>query len=206
MQQHLGLDVRWVDSDEHDRLNPAMAAGQTLGATYAPGDGYIDPPRNVLAYTAALFAEGVAVVERTAFTGLITRAGRVVGVRTTAGDVATDRVVLTGGPMLAAVGRLAGARVPAAGVRHQVVVTAPHPELAPDRLPMVFDVASGIYWRPEEGGLLWGMSNPAETPGRGNRVRLGVLRADAPARRPAAAGDRRTRAAQGVGGHHRLHP
>ena len=159
------LDVRWVESDEHDQLNPAMAAGQTLGATYAPGDGYIDPPRNVLAYTAALFAAGVEVVERAAFTGLITRAGRVVGVRTTVGDVATDRVVLTGGPTLATVGRLAGTRVAAAGVRHQVVVTAPHPELAPDRLPMVFDVASGIYWRPEEGGLLWGMSNPAETPG-----------------------------------------
>jgi sarcosine oxidase subunit beta len=30
---------------------------------------------------------------------------------------------------------------------------------------MVFDVAAGIYWRPEEGGLLFGMSNPAEPPG-----------------------------------------
>src|SRR5215213_6389873 len=30
---------------------------------------------------------------------------------------------------------------------------------------MVFDVASGIYWRPEEGGMLWGMSNPDEKSG-----------------------------------------
>ena len=30
---------------------------------------------------------------------------------------------------------------------------------------MVFDVQAGIYWRPEEGGLLWGMSNPDEPPG-----------------------------------------
>ena len=31
---------------------------------------------------------------------------------------------------------------------------------------MVFDVASGIYWRPDaDGGLLWGMSNPDEQPG-----------------------------------------
>jgi sarcosine oxidase, subunit beta len=30
---------------------------------------------------------------------------------------------------------------------------------------MMFDVASGIYWRPEEGGLMWGMSNPDEPPG-----------------------------------------
>ena len=30
---------------------------------------------------------------------------------------------------------------------------------------MMFDVTYGIYWRPEEGGMLWGMSNPAEEPG-----------------------------------------
>ena len=93
--------------------------------------------------------------------------------------IATDRVVLTGGPTLAAVGRAAGARIPAGGARHQVVVTEPHPDLAPERLPMVFDVASGIYWRPEEGGVLWGMSNPDEAARRGDRVRLGLLRADA---------------------------
>jgi sarcosine oxidase subunit beta len=45
------------------------------------------------------------------------------------------------------------------------VVTEPHPDLAPERVPMVFDVLAGIYWRPEEGGLLWGMSNPDESVG-----------------------------------------
>jgi len=165
MQRALGLDVRWVGPDELDDLNPAMARGETLGGSYAPGDGYIDPPRNVLAYTAALFTSGVRVLERTAFTGLLRDGDRVTGVATTGGEIATGRVVLTGGPTLAAVGRAAGVRIPAGGARHQVVVTEPHPDLAADRLPMVFDVASGIYWRPEEGGVLWGMSNPDEQPG-----------------------------------------
>ncbi|WP_151083536.1 NAD(P)/FAD-dependent oxidoreductase [Nocardioides cynanchi] len=165
MQQALGLDVRWVDGDEVDAMNPAMAPGQTLGSSYAPGDGYIDPPRNVLAYTAALFTAGVRVCERTPFTGLAVEAGHVVGVHTSAGDIATSRVVLTGGPTLAAVGAAAGVRIPSGGARHQVVVTEPHPAFAPDRLPMVFDLRSGIYWRPWEGGLMWGMSNPDEAPG-----------------------------------------
>ena len=30
---------------------------------------------------------------------------------------------------------------------------------------MVFDVSGGLYWRPEEKGLLFGMSNPDEPPG-----------------------------------------
>jgi sarcosine oxidase subunit beta len=165
MQQSLGLEVRWVDADEVDAMNPSMAPGQTLGASYAPGDGYVDPPRNVLAYTAALFMAGVRVCERTAFTGLAVEDGHVVGVRTSAGEIATGRVVLTGGPTLAAVGAVAGVRIPSGGARHQVVVTETHPDFAPDRLPMVFDLASGIYWRPWEGGLMWGMSNPDEEPG-----------------------------------------
>jgi sarcosine oxidase, subunit beta len=165
MQQGVGLDVRWVEPDEVDAMNPAMAPGQTLGASYSPSDGYIDPPRNVLAYTAAILGAGVHVCERTSFTGLVIEGGRVAGVRTSAGDVATPRVVLTGGPTLAAVGRAAGVTIPVSAARHQVVVTEPHADFAADRLPMGFDLMSGIYWRPHENGVLWGMSNPDEQPG-----------------------------------------
>jgi sarcosine oxidase subunit beta len=165
MQQAVGLDVSWLGPAEVDRMNPAMAPGQTLGASYAAEDGYIDPPRNVLAYTAALFSAGVRVWERTAFTGLLTTGGEVVGVSTSAGEVSTRRVVLTGGPWLGEVGEAAGVRIPVHAARHQVVVTEPHPDFAAERLPMVFDLASGIYWRPCEAGVLWGMSNPEEEPG-----------------------------------------
>ena len=101
------------------------AAGATMGSSYAPGDGYIDAPRNVLAYTAALIGHKVDVRERCRFTGLRTEGGRVVGVDTSDGPIDTEHVVLTGGPKLAEVGTTAGARVPAGGARHQVVVTAP---------------------------------------------------------------------------------
>jgi sarcosine oxidase, subunit beta len=165
MQRDLGVKSVWVESDEVDAANPALAPGLTLGASYFAGDGWLDPPRNVLAYTTALFTSGVRVLERTAFTGLLSAGGRTIGVRTSRGDLACEHVVLTGGPSLAAVGAAAGGRIWSGGARHQVVVTAPHPDLAAHRVPMVFDVRSGIYWRPEEGGLLWGMSNPYESPG-----------------------------------------
>jgi len=52
-------------------------------------------------------------------------------------------------------------------------------------VPMVFDLSAGLYWRPEEGGLLFGMSNPGEPPGENRsvdeeylarmRARLGAL-------------------------------
>ena len=166
LQRSLGLDVEWLSSDDLDDRRTGLAKGVTLGASYAPGDGYLDAPRNVLAYTAALVAHGVDIRERCAFTGLRTQGGRVVGVDTSQGPIDTGRVVLTGGPKLAAVGARAGGRIFAGGTRHQVVVTAAPTELDIHDVPMAFDVTSGIYWRPgEAGGVLWGMSNPAEPPG-----------------------------------------
>jgi glycine/D-amino acid oxidase-like deaminating enzyme len=170
MQKGLGLDVRWLEPADVDALNPAMARGVTRGATYCALDGYLHPPRNVAAYTHALAASGVLVAEHTSFTGLELSGATVTGVRTSAGTIATAKVVLTGGPELAAVGKLAGVFIPAGAVRHQVAVTEPHPDLAPERLPMVFDLTTGLYWRPEDGGLLFGMSNPDEPPGDARKV------------------------------------
>jgi sarcosine oxidase subunit beta len=175
MQNALGLDVRWLEPGEFDRMNPAMAPGLTHGGTYCAEDGYLHPPRNVMAYAHALAISGVRVLEHTTFTGLDVTAGAVTGVRTSAGQIAAPLVVLTGGPELAAVGRLAGITIPAGAVRHQVAVTEQHPDLAPARLPMLFDLAVGLYWRPEDGGMLFGMSNPEEPPGEARSVDIGYL-------------------------------
>jgi sarcosine oxidase subunit beta len=170
MQRRVGLEVSWLSPDDAAARNPTLAPGSHLGGTWAASDGWLDPPRNVLAYTVALTRAGVEIRERTAFTGLQIDAGTVRAVETSTGLIPTRRVILTGGPSLAAVGALAGVRIPAGGTRHQVAVTEPHPDLAPARLPMVFDVSEGLYWRPEEGGVLFGMSNPEEPPGEATEI------------------------------------
>jgi sarcosine oxidase, subunit beta len=183
MQSALGVPVRWLDPDEVDAVNPTLAPGQTLGGTFCAEDGYISPPRNVAAYTVALIRSGVEVAERVAFRGLGAGGAGSGGagsggagvVDTSQGPIDAGLVVLTGGPKLAAVGRLAGVRIPADGARHQVAVTERHPALDPARVPMVFDLAAGLYWRPEEGGLLFGMSNPEEPPGENREVDEGYL-------------------------------
>jgi sarcosine oxidase subunit beta len=167
LQRSLGLEVEWLDTDQLDRRDTGLASGAALGASFAAGDGYLDAPRNVLAYSTALVALGVEVREHCSFTGLEIADGQVAAVHTSTGDIRTNAVVLTGGPDLASVAHAAGGRAHAGGTRHQVVVTAPLRGVDIHTLPMVFDVASGIYWRPgDDGGVLWGMSNPDEPPGR----------------------------------------
>jgi sarcosine oxidase subunit beta len=170
MQRSLGLPVRWLTAGELATVNPTLAPEPMLGATYCDEDGYISPPRNVAAYTAALVASGVVIAERTRFTGL-SPDGRTV--RTSRGDITAQTVILAGGPQLAAVGALAGIKIPAGGVRHHVAVTEEHPAFA--STAMVFDVPSGLYWRPEEGGLLFGMSDPDEAPGENRLIDFDYL-------------------------------
>ncbi len=176
MQQGEGLAVRWLGAAEACRVNPTLSPDGHRGGSYIETDGAIDPPRNVRAYSQAMRQAGVELRERTALTGVRIDRGRVTGVETSAGPISTERVLLTGGPTLRDVGRLAGLAIPAGAVRHQVAVTEPHPAFDVDRLPMVFDLARGLYWRLEEGGLLFGMSNPAELPGPAREIDWPYLR------------------------------
>ena len=175
MQRGEGLDVRWLSATEASLLIPTLSPVGHRGGSFIETDGFIDPPRNVRAYSMAMQAAGVELRERTAFTGLTTapqRDGgtRVVGVETSAGPIATDRVILTGGPSLRSVGRLAGLRIPPGAVRHTVAVLEPSPVFEVERMPMVFDIGGGLYWRLEEGGLLFGWSDPGEVPGEARSI------------------------------------
>jgi glycine/D-amino acid oxidase-like deaminating enzyme len=176
MQRAVGLDVRWVDATETSGLTGGtLSAERVRGASYVATDGAISPPRNVRAYSLAMQRVGVELRERTAFTGLVVDGGRVVGVRTSAGTIATERVLLTGGPTLRAVGKVAGVRIPAGAARHTVAVTEPHPAFDVPRQPMGFELRRGLYWRLEEGGLLFGWSDPDEQPGEARSIDLDAL-------------------------------
>lgn len=173
MQQAAGLtDVRWLSGDEAVAMIGTLSPDGHRGGSYRDGDGFIDPPRNVRAYSLAMQSGGVDLRERTAFEGLRTTedGSRVIGVETSAGFIETERVLLTGGPSLRAVGALSGLDVPAGAARHTVAVLEPHAAFEVDRMAMVFDIGAGLYWRLEEGGLLFGWSDPDEQPGEAREI------------------------------------
>ncbi len=173
MQHRAGLtDVRWLDAAAATAMVGTLAPDGHRGGSYRDGDGHIDPPRNVRAYSLAMQAAGVELRERTAFTGLRLSAdgGTVTAVDTSGGTIETERVLLTGGPSLRSVGEIAGLRIPTGAARHTVAVLEPHDAFAVEGMPMVFDLAAGLYWRLEEGGLLFGWSDPDEVPGEARAI------------------------------------
>ena len=152
MQQAEGLeDVSWLDPAAATAVAGTLAPDGHRGGSYRSGDGAIDPPRNVRAYSLAMQRAGVELREGVAFTGLrLDDRGAVIGVTTSEGHIATGRVLLTGGPGMAAVGQRAGIAVPVGAARHTVAVLRPHPAFA-EPAPMVFDLEAGLYWREASG-------------------------------------------------------
>ncbi len=174
-QRALGLPARWLEPPEVAAVSPVVAPEAIAGASYLESDGCIDPPRNVAAYRLAMQAAGVDLREGVRVTGLRIQGGHVRGVETTAGPVETDRVLLAAGVAQTAVAGLAGVRVSVGGSRHHVAVTSPAPAFEGGDTVMGFAVGAGLYWRPEEGGLLFGISGPDEMPGEATAIDWALL-------------------------------
>ena len=102
-------------------------------------------------------------------------AQRVVGVETTAGpDRDGARPADRRTDVCRQVGRLAGNGIPSRGGPPHRWRARAHAAFDVESVPMVFDIGAGLYWRLEEGGLLFGWSNPDEAPGEARRDQLAV--------------------------------
>jgi len=151
---------------------------------WCPGDVYIEEPMSLVeAYLAACRGLGVEVREREEVIGVDVAAGEIAAVHTTSGRIEAGTLVDAAGAWTARVARLAGAWLPIAPIRHQLLITQPSAEVDPGD-PIVRVVDSAVYIRPARGGLMLGGFEadplPIE-PGRGFGtddvpLDLGVLR------------------------------
>jgi glycine/D-amino acid oxidase-like deaminating enzyme len=90
-------------------------------------------------------------------------AGRVAGVETSRQPIAAPVVVDAAGGWVRHVAGLAGAQVPVAVVRHQLLITAPMAQVDPaDPITRVVDAA--VYLRPARSGLMFGGFEPGPLP------------------------------------------
>lgn len=164
LQNALGVPTQWLTADEARRLAAPGEFPDALAGAFCAEDGQADPYSVVMAYIEAARRLGAVCLTDTAVTGVEVAGGRVTGVRTTAGPIATPVVVNAAGPWSAALGQLAGVAVPVTPLRRQWLTTTPLPGLRAD-FPFVIDFAQSLYFHREGEGVLTGMSNPDERPG-----------------------------------------
>ena len=159
-----GADVREATPAQlAERLSYYSPAGDDF-ALWCPEDVYIEEPVSLIqACMAACQRLGAVVAEHEPVVGIPVTAGRVVGVETERRSITAPVVVDAAGGWVRQVADLAGAWVPVAPVRHQLLITAPTTQVRPsDPIARVVDAA--VYLRPARGGLMVGGFEPEPLP------------------------------------------
>lgn len=156
VQQALGVPSRELTPAEAHKLVPQLDLDGVLAATYCPRDGHMAADAVVSGYATAAAARGVRIRQSCPVTGIrVSAAGRIEGVETVRGLIATDTVICAAGAWSAEVGRLAGVELPVEGVARWLHFT-PHDGGLPEPLPLTIDFASGLYFHREGPGLVFG--------------------------------------------------
>jgi len=165
MWHRVGLnDARWVNPDEASRMVPILNVEDVLGCTFCPTDGIASPADVTSGYAAAARRLGARLREGVELLGIDVADGRVQGVRTSRGDVATRLLFNCAGPWAASIGRMAGLEVPVLPFRRHIAVTDTFPAVS-RTTPMTVDFHTSLYFHPEGDGVLLGMSDRDEGPG-----------------------------------------
>ena len=165
MWHSVGLtEARWVDPDEAARIVPVLNVDDVLGCTFCPTDGIASPADVNTGYAAAARRLGARLKEGVEVLGIDVAGGRVRGVRTSAGEVATRLVFNCAGAWAASIGRMAGLEIPVLPYRRHIAVTDTFPAVG-RTTPMTVDFRTSLYFHPEGDGVLMGMSDRDEGPG-----------------------------------------
>lgn len=131
-----------------------------ISARYRSGDGFLDPVRLTYGYARA---SGATFVTSTSATGFQLTAGRIAGVTTDRGSIATSSVVIAAGPFSGAVARLAGLELGLHAVRRHKLIMPEVPEVPTDA-PFLIDEDNGAHWRPALRGAQLVFTDPSTLP------------------------------------------
>lgn len=185
LQRAHGIDVEWLSAEQAAALCPGLSVDGVVGATFCGRDGIADPNGVTQGFARAAQAAGVEIRRGEEAIGIHTAGGRVTGVTTARGTIATGSVVNAAGAWAGQVGRLAGIDIPITPERRHIFIAQPqgggswddpaHRGKTPSSRLMVIDFASTFYFHREGAGLLFGMGDPDERPGFDITVRWDFL-------------------------------
>src|SRR5437773_2622080 len=138
-------------------LVPGIRVDDVFGGRFGARDGYGDPLVALAGFAAAAQLEGATFREGVAVESLLRDGDHVTGVRTGAGDVRADRVLLATGCWTAALAATAAVPVPIWPYRRSIMQSGPLPQLA--RIPLTIEWESGFHFRPKGAAQRFAMPN-----------------------------------------------
>lgn len=142
LQNSLGIPSKYLTPKEAKEIVPHMDETKIIGATFCPKDGHLNPFHTTEAYALAAKRLGVEIMLHTEVTGIDVEDGKIAGVHTNKGYIATPKVVNAAGGHAKIIGEMAGVDIPVYPERHQVLVSEP---VEPLQGPMYMGFSLNIY-------------------------------------------------------------
>jgi len=153
LQQSVGIRTEIVDAAAMRELAPYFKVPDDAVAAYEPEAGYADGHSTAVSFAQAAQRHGAEVHQGTPVTEIRVEGGKVVGVATPVGEIATPQVVVTAGPWGGRLLRRIGIELPLEPSRHQVAGVRRPAGVAEPHHPVVGDFVHGYYMRSETGRL-----------------------------------------------------
>lgn len=133
---------------------PAIDAADLLAGIFTPQDGYVDAYDVTSAFVSKARERGAVLTTRARAEGVSVASSRVVGVESAGNTITSEAVIIAAGAWSSGLLRGTGVDIPLKPYRTQALVTAPVKD--PPDLPMFHELPPGLYFRPDQDGLLLG--------------------------------------------------
>lgn len=158
-----GMEMHLISPEEVKRMWPLMDVSDLVGASWLPTDGQASPSDITQSLAKGARMHGARIFEGVRVLGFGMDGDRITSVKTSAGEIACEKVVNCAGQWARQVGAMAGINVPLQPVRHQYIVTEKIAGLASDA-PTLRDPDRRTYFKEEVGGLVMGGYEPNPQP------------------------------------------
>lgn len=151
----MGIESFLLSREELKEKWPWIETDDVKSAFFVPSNGQVNPLDVTVAMSKGARAMGASIFENTKVTQLVIRDGRVVGVETNKGVIATEKVLLAGGMWSHLFAKAHGVTVPLHATEHFYIVTEPVDGL-PRTQPILNIAEERTYWKEDTGKLLIG--------------------------------------------------
>ncbi|MCP4875550.1 MAG: FAD-dependent oxidoreductase [Gammaproteobacteria bacterium] len=154
-----GVAANSISVAEAQERWPMMNTEDVIGAVWSPEDGRVGPSDLCAALVKGARARGAKIFEHTGVTGIKSRDNIIVGVETSAGEIACDAIAICSGLWSRENAAMAGVEIPVWPCEHFYLLTNPI-EGVSGNLPTLSDHDNHLYIRDDSGGLLVGCFEP----------------------------------------------
>ena len=158
-----GIDIELLTPRQVVEKLPIVSERGLAGGAWIPSDGRINPTDLAVALTRGAKLRGARIFEDAPVLSMGLRNGRIESVRTAAGEIGCETVVIAAGLWSPQLGAMVGLRVPLHAVQHLYLLTKPIDIVKRD-MPLFISYDERLYGREDVGGLLVGFFDSKAIP------------------------------------------